>query len=52
MLDGDEAGRSAAVEIAQRLVKRLYVRIIDLADGKQPDQLTSEEIQALLTTVF
>lgn len=48
LLDGDEAGRKAAEEIAARLVRRLYVRIVELPDGKQPDGMSREELQALL----
>jgi DNA primase len=47
-LDGDEAGREATRLIVSRLAHRTFVRAIDLPDGKQPDQLSSEEIQAVL----
>jgi DNA primase len=47
-LDGDEAGREAARGIAARLVHQTFVRVIDLPDGKQPDQLSPAEIQGLL----
>ncbi len=49
LLDGDEAGRKAADGIAARLIRKLHVRIIDLPDGKQPDQLSIEELQLLLS---
>jgi len=49
MLDGDEAGSRAAAEIAARLVRTVFVRIVDVGEGKQPDQLSSEVIQKLLT---
>jgi DNA primase len=48
LLDGDEAGRQAAQEIADRLVHRLWVRIVDLPDGQQPDRMSPEELDALL----
>jgi DNA primase len=49
MLDGDEAGRSATGEIAERLSDSVFqVKIIELDDGIQPDQLSNNEIQALL----
>ena len=48
MLDGDEAGRKAAAEILPRLARRMFIRVVDVGDGRQPDQLTDEEIAALL----
>ena len=48
LLDGDEAGKRGAEEIASRLVKKLYVRIVELQDGKQPDGMTAEELGNLL----
>jgi len=47
-LDGDEAGRGAASEIAGRLVHSHFVRVVDLEAGKQPDQLSSQAIRGLL----
>jgi flagellar biosynthesis regulator FlaF len=52
MLDGDEAGRKAAGEIAARLARKLWVRVVDLQDGKQPDQLSTPELQELLSTIL
>jgi DNA primase len=49
MLDSDHAGRSAAVAIAARLVDKVFVKILKLPDGKQPDQLSSDEIKTLLS---
>jgi len=49
-LDGDEAGREAARSVAARLIHRTFVRVIDLPDGKQPDQLSSDEIKKVLET--
>ena len=51
MLDGDEAGRKAAGEIGGRLVHKVWVRVVDLPDGKQPDQLSTAELQAVLGVV-
>jgi DNA primase len=49
MLDGDEAGRSAAQGIADRLRQIIYqVDVVDLPDGVQPDQLSGDELQRLL----
>ena len=51
MLDGDEAGRKAAGEIAGRLAHRVWVRVVDLPEGKQPDQLSTAELQAVLGVI-
>jgi DNA primase len=48
LLDGDEAGREAGKDCLTRLGRRMWVWAPALPDGKQPDMLTSEEIQALL----
>jgi DNA primase len=48
LLDGDEAGRKAAEEIASRLIHKLHVRIKDLPDGKQPDEFPAEELAQIL----
>jgi DNA primase len=51
MLDGDEAGRRAAGEIAGRLARKVWVRVVDVPEGRQPDQLSIGELQALLKAV-
>ncbi len=48
-LDGDDAGRAAARVIADRLICRSFVKLISLPDGKQPDQLSSDEIKTILS---
>jgi len=48
LMDGDSAGREASEEIAKRLLRRLHVRIVNLADGHQPDQLDEEYIRRAL----
>ena len=48
MMDGDEAGRKAAEEIALRLARKVFVRIIELSNGKQPDGLSKEEVLSIL----
>jgi DNA primase len=48
MLDGDEPGREAARTIAARLVERAFVKVISVPHGKQPDQLSSEELLTIL----
>lgn len=47
-LDGDEPGRVAAQSIGARLMYQMLVQIVNLPDGKQPDQLSSEKIRAVL----
>jgi DNA primase len=49
MLDEDNAGREARVQIAHRLARYCYVRIHRFErEGAQPDSLTAEEAIALL----
>jgi DNA primase len=49
MLDGDEAGREAAVGILDRLQRVVYqVQLVELPQGAQPDQLSVDELQRLL----
>ena len=42
LLDGDEAGRNASRQIAARLVTQMFVRVVDLEDGRQPDGMSPE----------
>ena len=52
MLDGDEAGREAAVGIADRLQRVVYqVQLVDLPQGVQPDQLSTDEVHRLLDRI-
>jgi len=46
--DGDEAGRQGALRIARTLGVRMSACAISLDDGRQPEQLSREEIQRLL----
>ena len=49
MLDEDNAGREARVQIAHRLAQHCYVKIHRFErEGAQPDSLTAEEAAALL----
>lgn len=48
LLDGDDAGRAATVEIAPRLARSMFVRAVELAADCQPDRLSSEEIRTIL----
>jgi 5S rRNA maturation endonuclease (ribonuclease M5) len=49
MLDGDETGRRAAKFIAQLLQSKLSVNKVDLPNRVQPDQLSSTEINVLVS---
>jgi DNA primase len=52
MLDGDEVGRGASVEIADRLQRVVYqAQLVELSDGVQPDQLSEDELQRLLDDI-
>jgi DNA primase len=52
MLDGDEAGKAAAQGIGERLRQRIYqVDVVDLPNGVQPDQLSTDELSELLVGV-
>ena len=49
MLDNDEAGLSARADALHRFAARAYVRVIELRNfGKQPDELSAEQLQELL----
>jgi DNA primase len=48
MLDGDEAGLNAAAAMAVRLAHKVWVRVVDVPDGRQPDQLSTSELQDLI----
>jgi DNA primase len=48
MLDGDEAGRQGTDEILLRLGRQVWTKAVSVPDGKQPDQMNTEELQALL----
>jgi DNA primase len=47
LLDGDRAGRSAGEAIAARLVSKLSVKLVEIPDGRQPDQLSNDQIRCL-----
>jgi DNA primase len=52
MLDGDEAGRGASEEIAERLRRIIYqVDVVALSDGAQPDQLSEVELRKQLRSI-
>jgi DNA primase len=48
MLDGDEAGRRASQQLAARLWRKVSLSMAGVPSGRQPDQLSSEEIGRIL----
>jgi len=48
MLDGDEAGRRASQQLAARLRGKVSLSMAEMPSGRQPDQLSSEEIGRIL----
>jgi len=50
MLDADPAGQHANVVIADRLISRCTIDMVQLSAGHQPDELSSEDIHRVLTT--
>jgi Toprim-like/DNA primase catalytic core, N-terminal domain len=48
MLDGDEPGRRASRQLATRLSGRVSICMAGVPSGRQPDQLSSEEIGHIL----
>jgi DNA primase len=48
MLDGDEAGRQGTDEILLRLGRQVWTKAVCVPNGKQVDQMSTEELQALL----
>ena len=48
MLDGDAAGRTASCAAAQRLASRCSVNQVMLAPGRQPDEMSNDEIRRVL----
>lgn len=51
MLDGDPAGQAGTHDAATRLMRRCSVRRVILAPGRQPDEMSNEEIRQALTDV-
>jgi DNA primase len=50
MLDGDEAGREGVAAISSQLIEQVFVRIVLVPDGSQPDELSSDAIRELLAS--
>jgi len=49
MLDGDPAGQAGQHDAAAKLVPRCWVHRVILAPGRQPDEMSNEEIRQALT---
>jgi DNA primase len=49
MFDGNEAGQNGMRSAAGKLITRTYVRVVKLAEGQEPDQLSTAELRQLLT---
>ena len=49
MLDGDEAGQRASQQLAKRLRGRVSLSMVKVPSGRQPDQLSSEEIRRVVS---
>jgi DNA primase len=52
MLDPDGPGREAQAAIVPRLAVHTFVRAVALPDDKQPDLLSSKELQAILNPIL
>jgi len=49
MFDSDEAGAKATTEVVERLIDKVYLKIIRLdQEGLEPDSLSKEEIKKAL----
>lgn len=48
LFDGDDAGRKATADCLARLARRAFVHVIELPDGRQPDQFSPEELRLIV----
>lgn len=48
MLDGDETGRRASQQLAAQLRRKVSLSLVQVPSGRQPDQLSKEEIERIL----
>jgi DNA primase len=48
LLDGDDAGRSATVELLPRLSSHLFVHALIMPDGAEPDTMDETALRAIL----
>lgn len=49
MLDGDEAGRAGTDDCLLRLGRRMWVKAVPLDEGKQPDMLSRDQLDNVLS---
>lgn len=49
MFDGDKAGHECKDDVLSRLITKVYVKVVNLPEGSQPDNLSNEEIKKLLS---
>jgi len=49
MFDGDEAGAKATAEAVERLIDKVYLKVIRLEMGLQPDKLAGKKIEEVLS---
>jgi DNA primase len=47
--DGDPSGQAATQDILERLSRHVFVRVVQLDEGVQPDDLQPDEIKALFS---
>jgi DNA primase len=50
-LDGDDVGKRAVYEITLRLARRVFVRIAPIPAGRQPDELSVEQLTTILGSI-
>jgi len=48
MFDGDKAGQECRDDVLSRLITKVYVKVVNLPEGGQPDGLSNEGIKELL----
>ena len=48
-MDGDDTGQKASKEITIQLSPKVFVRVAEIAQGRQPDELCDKQIQDLLS---
>ena len=52
MLDGDRAGRVGARRLIEQLTGRCNVRVMELGDGVDPDDLDDHELAGVRGLLF